>query len=170
MRAWKALLDQSNEQKLHANALFGSARYSEAIQQYDKALSFCPNYLEYEVAVLRSNIAACHIKLEDWKSAVDAADASLEALDRLETQDRGPSSKEKDKSEARDEDEEGVEDIISPGAKKAAPAFTQKTGRKEAISRIRAKALMRRAKARTESGGWNALAGAQEGRSPTFRH
>ena len=149
--------------------MFGSARYSEAIQQYDKALSFCPNYLEYEVAVLRSNISACHIKLEDWKSALSAADASLEALDRLEAQENGSSRKEKDKSEARDEDEEGVEDIISPGAKKAAPVLNEKEGRKEAISRIRAKALMRRAKARTQSGGWNALAGAQEGRSPAFR-
>lgn len=44
-----------------------------------------PNYLEYEIAVLKSNVAACHLKLSDWKAAVEEATKSLEALDRLET-------------------------------------------------------------------------------------
>ena len=35
--------------------------------------------------------------------------------------------------------------------------------RKEDISRIKAKALMRRARARSEEGGWGSLQGAEEG-------
>lgn len=60
-----------------------SSRYSEAITVYDRALASCPNYLDFEIAVLRSNVAACHLKLEDWKAAVDSATASLECLERV---------------------------------------------------------------------------------------
>ena len=38
--------------------------------------------------------------------------------------------------------------------------------RKEDISRIKAKALMRRARARSEDGGWGSLQGAEEGMHP----
>lgn len=58
-----------------------------------------PNYLEYEIAVLKSNIAACHLKLSDWNAAVEEATKSLEALDRLETP---PASK------SDDDDDDGV--------------------------------------------------------------
>lgn len=167
-----ALLDESNKQKLHANQLFSSARYSEAIQQYDKALSSCPDYLEYEVAVLRSNIAACHIKLEDWESAIKAADAALEGLDRLERRGKDHAIEDKNddrKKESGDPTTEECEeeDIISPGAQKSGPSPVPKEQEKkgpsdEDISRIRIKALMRRANARLESGGWSALSGAEE--------
>ncbi|KAI9757966.1 MAG: hypothetical protein M1815_005600 [Lichina confinis] len=170
-----ALLDESNKQKLQANELFTSSRYSEAIQQYDKALSSCPDYLEYEVAVLRSNIAACHIKLEDWKSAIKAADASLEALDRLELRGKDPATenssnddddRKKESGDSATEECEG-EDIISPGAQRSGPSPVAREQEKkgpsdEDISRIRIKALMRRANARLESGGWSALSGAEE--------
>ncbi|KAI4134901.1 MAG: hypothetical protein LQ347_001137 [Umbilicaria vellea] len=150
-----ALLDESNEQKAQANKLFGSSRYSEAIGEYDKALSSCPNYLEYEIAVLRSNIAACHLKLEDWKAATDAASASLDALDRLQP--------EKSVEKLGDGDGEVVE-IAGEGdeAEKELETLKINDERKTDIQRIRAKALMRRAKARSEQGGWSNLQGAEE--------
>ncbi|KAH0551678.1 hypothetical protein GP486_007102 [Trichoglossum hirsutum] len=141
-----ALLAESNEQKLLANTLFGSTRYSEAIQEYDKALQSCPNYLDYEVAVLRSNIAACHLKLEDWKAAVTAATASIESLDRLDP----PKDAKEDAKEADGADV----------TRKSAVSAT-------AVQRIKAKSLLRRAKARCELGGWAALQGAEEGQQGT---
>ncbi|KAI9859492.1 MAG: hypothetical protein M1813_006634 [Trichoglossum hirsutum] len=139
-----ALLTESNELKLLANKLFGSTRYSEAIQEYDKALQSCPNYLEFEVAVLRSNIAACHLKLEDWKAAVTAATSSIESLDRLDS----------------------PKDANEDGGKQAADdaSVTRKTSASTTdVQRIKAKSLLRRAKARCELGGWAALQGAEEG-------
>ncbi len=178
-----ALLEESHNQKLQANKLFTSRQYSEAIQGYDLALSSCPDYLDYEGAVIKSNIAACHVKLEDWKSAISAADASLEALTRLEEakQKRKPDEAETETKKrgngvsksSRAEEEEGeeeVEDIVSPGASRIGPITISKNGddrskREQDITRIRTKALLRRAKARSEIGGWSALAGAEEGKS-----
>ncbi|KAI4264645.1 MAG: hypothetical protein L6R42_000265 [Xanthoria sp. 1 TBL-2021] len=57
----------------------------QAISVYDRALASVPNYLEYEIAVLKSNIAACRLRLSDWKAAVEEATKPLEALDRLGT-------------------------------------------------------------------------------------
>lgn len=53
---------------------------------------------------------------------------------------------------------------MSSGASKAAPSPTgdDRAKRREDRKRIRAKALMRRAKARSESGGWQDLVGAEE--------
>ncbi|MCJ1230730.1 hypothetical protein MMC12_007404 [Toensbergia leucococca] len=151
------LLGESNEQKAQANKLFGSLRYSEAIGEYDKALSSCPNYLEYEIAVLKSNIAACHLKLEDWKAAVDTATAALDALERLEPKN------------VRQNDEEGhgdggIVEIIGEGGEveKELASLKIKDQRRDDVQRIRAKALMRRAKARIEQGGWGNLQGAEE--------
>ena len=126
--------------------------------------------------MLRSNIAACHIKLEDWKSAIKAADASLEALDRLERRGKDPATenssnddddRKKESGDSATEECEG-EDIISPGAQRSGPSPVAREQEKkgpsdEDISRIRIKALMRRANARLESGGWSALSGAEEG-------
>src|SRR5438045_2691542 len=80
----QALLTESNDYKAQANQLFASSKYSEAISTYEKAISACPNYLDYELAVLRSNIAACHVQLGHWKAAVKSATTSLEALNRLD--------------------------------------------------------------------------------------
>ncbi|KAI9732098.1 MAG: hypothetical protein M1834_004194 [Cirrosporium novae-zelandiae] len=152
-----ALLKESNDQKLCANRLFGSQRYEEAIGEYDKALASCPNYLEYEIAVLRSNISACHLKLEDWKAAVDAATASLEALNRLEPPPPEGSIKEQ-------KDEGGVVEIEGEGeeAELEVEKLKEQDKRKEDIRRIRSKALIRRARARSEQGGWSNLQGAEE--------
>jgi len=110
------------------------------------------------MAVLKSNVAACHLKLEDWKEAVKTATAALDGLDKLENKGKkeGTSS---DKIE--DEEEEVDEEIVSAGAAKAED--TSAAGkRKDDVERIRAKALMRRARARSEMGGWSSLAGAEE--------
>ncbi|KAL8782306.1 MAG: hypothetical protein Q9213_005500 [Squamulea squamosa] len=162
-----ALLSESNTEKATANDLFKSAQYSQAITVYDRALACVPNYLEYEVAVLKSNIAACHLKLSDWKAAVDEATKSLEALERLEAPlpSRSEGNKEEETTNAEDKkDDDGVVEIADDEENEAEVlAKIQKNDqRKDDIMRIRAKALMRRAHARSEQGGWGNLQGALE--------
>ncbi|KAG4435504.1 hypothetical protein IFR05_009003 [Cadophora sp. M221] len=155
-----ALLEESNTVKKEANDLFAKSLFQDAITTYDKALATCPNYLEYEVAVLKSNVAACHLKLEDWKAAVKAASAALEGLDRL--QGRGTEGASKDgEGASKVEEEEADEEIVSAGAAKAED-ISDKGKRDADIERIRGKALMRRARARSELGGWSSLQGAEE--------
>ncbi|KIW63691.1 hypothetical protein PV04_08674 [Phialophora macrospora] len=76
------MVSASNELKAQANTLFARADYVSAISTYDRAMAELPRYLDYEMAVLRSNIAACHLKLEQWKDAVEACEAGLEGLER----------------------------------------------------------------------------------------
>ncbi|KAI1134804.1 hypothetical protein F5Y05DRAFT_200761 [Hypoxylon sp. FL0543] len=164
-----SLLGESNEKKSEANVLFSSAKYDNAITKYEEAASVCPHYLDYELAVLRSNIAACHLKLEQWKEAIKAATDSIDGLNRLEKAEAAEKERqeEQQKTEAA---EDGVEEeIVSSGAQKSAPAVKEETAtetarrkRHEDILRIRAKALMRRARAKSELGGWSNLAGAEE--------
>ncbi len=156
----QSLLEESNAQKKTANELFAKSSFQDAIETYDKALSTCPNYLDYEVAVLKSNISACHLKLEDWKEAVKAATAALDGLDKL--QGRKAKGKEGDEEGVQGVEEEADEEIVSEGATKAED--TSDKGKREAdIERIRIKALMRRARARSELGGWSTLQAAEEG-------
>lgn len=103
--------------------------------------------------MLRSNVAACHLKLEDWKEAIKAATAAIDGLDKL---------KENEEEKHPPEEEEADEEIISAGAAKAEDVSV-KGQRERDIERIRAKALMRRARARSEQGGWASLSGAEEG-------
>ena len=146
--------------------MFAKASFQDAIETYDKALSTCPNYLDYEIAVLKSNIAACHLKLEDWKEAVKAATAALDGLDKL--QGRPKKVKEGDEDGWKVVEEEADEEIISEGATKAED--TSDKGKRQAdIERIRCKALMRRAKARSELGGWSSLQAAEEGNAAERR-
>ncbi|KAL9000130.1 MAG: hypothetical protein Q9169_001205 [Polycauliona sp. 2 TL-2023] len=158
-----ALLSESNAKKSAANDLFRTADYSQAISVYDRALASVPNYLEYEIAVLKSNIAACHLKLSDWKAAIDEATKSLEALDRLETP---PASKNDDDDGGPGEDKNNNEVVeLAEDEENEAEALEKiknEDRRKEDIRRIRAKALMRRARARSEKGGWGELQGALE--------
>ncbi|KAF6229007.1 hypothetical protein HO133_007121 [Letharia lupina] len=152
-----ALLQESNAQKSTANKFFTSSQYSQAIGEYDKALSSCPNYLEYEIAVLKSNIAACHLKLEDWKAAVESATTALDALDRLL-----PKKKENKEDDA--EKDGGVVEIEGEGAEaeEELKKLEMSDQRRDDILRIRSKALMRRAKANSEQGGWGNLQGAED--------
>lgn len=151
------MLEESNAQKSAANKFFTSSQYSQAVGEYDKALSSCPNYLEYEIAVLKSNISACHLKLADWKAAIESATAALDALDRLL-----PLKKEKKEDEA--EKDGGVVEIEGEGAEaeEELKKLEMSDQRRDDILRIRAKALMRRAKAKSEEGGWGNLQGAED--------
>lgn len=160
-RNLQAFLEQSHAEKSDANKLFVSARYSEAVSTYDRALASCPNYLDYEVAVLRSNIAACHLKLEDWKAAVDTATTSLECLDRTL-----PKPKEKSTEDAANDDTSGGVVEIEGDSEDAEQAELDRLKlsdeRIKDIQRIRTKSLLRRARARSELGGWANLQGAEE--------
>ncbi|PGH17068.1 hypothetical protein AJ80_04941 [Polytolypa hystricis UAMH7299] len=156
------LLSESNTHKSSANHLFSTARYSDAISTYDRALSFCPNYLDYEIAVLKSNIAACYLKLEDWKAAVDAAGASIQCLDRA----LAPLDEAASGDGQHGGDSGGVVELDDDSEEGSADAMLHKLqesdAQREDIKRIRAKALMRRARARTELSGWANLQGAEE--------
>lgn len=170
------MVAESSSHKAEANALFTSGKYEFAINKYDEAVAVCPGYLDYELAVLRSNIAACHLKLEEWKEAVSNATSALDGLDRWEQHEK---EKEKDQAQAQidepgaaktDEADEAEEEIISAGAAKAGPSLANnpdheskeaaRQKRQDDVARIRAKALMRRARARSELGGWSNLEGA----------
>jgi len=150
--------------------LFSSKRYNDALAKYDEAVSACPHYLDYEIAVLKCNVSACHLKLEEWKDAIDSATASLDALNRVEKKDATEVGESPGGEKDGDKEDDAVEEeIISAGASKAAPAPEAVDPVKEAkkkragdIKRIRAKALMRRARARSELAGWQNLAGAEE--------
>lgn len=119
--------------------------------------------------MLKSNIAACHLKLEDWKEAVKSSTAALDCLDRLQGRNEDGTKQDEGKEAIKAEEEEADEEIVSEGATKTAPMVLEPTpekAKREAdIERIRAKALMRRAKARSEQGGWSVLQGAEEGMS-----
>ena len=109
--------------------------------------------------MLKSNISACHLKLEDWKAAIESADAALDALHRLE-----PSKADAERHHGGVEDPAVVEiEAEGPEAEKALADLAMSDQRREDIGRIRSKALMRRARAKSEQGGWANLQGAEEG-------
>jgi tetratricopeptide (TPR) repeat protein len=145
------LLSSSNTEKASANAAFTTGEYTGAIQSYEKALATCPNYLEYDIAVLRSNIAACHLKLEEWKQAVESATKAIEALDRLDP----PRGK---------EDDAGAGSVveIDDSTELLLSALTRTNHTLNDVHKLRTKALLRRSKARHSLGGWASLQGALE--------
>ncbi|KAK8208050.1 hypothetical protein M8818_004088 [Zalaria obscura] len=152
-----SLLTESNTLKASANSLFAHGAYGEAIQTYDRALSSCPNYLDYEVAVLQSNISACHLRLRDWKEAIESATKSIDALERIDPLPK-PS---KNVAGGNGETQGAIEEIDDDTAAKI--EALQKSGRtRDEVQKIRVKAFLRRAKAREETGGWAALQGADE--------
>ncbi|KFX93464.1 hypothetical protein O988_06813 [Pseudogymnoascus sp. VKM F-3808] len=158
------LLRESNERKAAANEKFAAGEYGEAIKIYAEAIATCPNYLYYERAVLNSNVAACHLKLEQWKETVKAASDSVDDLDRLDptkTKEKEGGPKDENGKEIEAQEEEADEEIVSVGAAKAENT-SEVARRKTDIERIRSKALLRRARARSELGGWSALGGAEE--------
>lgn len=121
---------------------------------------------------MKSNIAACHIKLSDWKAAVEQATKSIEALDRLQKppsanadkKKDGDGAEEKSSANAPTKDDDEVIEIAGDDEDEtvALQKIQDNDKRKEDIKRIRAKALMRRARARSEQGGWGNLQGALE--------
>ncbi|KAK4217747.1 Tetratricopeptide repeat protein 1 [Rhypophila decipiens] len=170
----ETLVAESNTHKAEANSLFTSGNYDAAISKYDEALAVCPNYLDYDLAVLRSNVAACHLKLEEWKEAVENATKALDGLDKLEREEKEKENNDtgtKNVEGVKEEDDDVVEvEIVSAGAAKAGPAVpaadspadVARRKRQEDIARIRSKALMRRARAKSELGGWRDLEDAQK--------
>jgi tetratricopeptide (TPR) repeat protein len=163
------LLSSSNETKTSANALFGTGSYENALQTYDRALSLCPNYLDYEIAVLHSNISACNLKLADWKAAAEAAGKGIECSERLEPLPsvRAPERKKEgggDEGKVEDgkaEDGQVVEEVDEAFA--ARLENLSRSGRSLAeVRKLQVKMLMRRAKAKTELGGWSNLQAADE--------
>jgi tetratricopeptide (TPR) repeat protein len=150
----QSLLQESDTLKSSANAIFARGDYSAAILGYQKALSICPSYLEYSVAILHSNISACHLKLSEWKAAVDAATAALEALDRVTLPTQDPMKPKSEGSSGLIEiDEQMAIRIEALARHQKSPADVQK---------LRTKVLLRRGKARVEVGGWASLQGAHE--------
>ncbi|RAH68601.1 uncharacterized protein BO66DRAFT_392940 [Aspergillus aculeatinus CBS 121060] len=161
------LLEESRSLKAEANQLFTAASYDEAITCYDRALASCPNYLDYEVAVLRSNMAACYLKLEDWKASVDAATACLDRLDKVlpPTTSTNTEATSREGNSPGTATEEAVVEITGDDqeAEEAQlQRLQQRDQTKRDVLRIRAKALMRRARARMQLGGWANLQGAEE--------
>ncbi|KAL7795135.1 hypothetical protein V8C37DRAFT_408822 [Trichoderma ceciliae] len=180
-----ALLKESHAIKADANSLFSSQDYHNALSRYGDAIASCPKYLHYERAVLQSNIAACHLKVEQWKEAIKAATDAIDGLTKLESEEQllpntgDPKDETKDsnpknqanKTKGDDGDDDDVEEeIVSSGAARSAPMPAPEPtpeqvaleNRKADILRIRTKALLRRARARSEAGGWSNLAGAEE--------
>jgi tetratricopeptide (TPR) repeat protein len=168
------MLNASNVLKASANAQFAAADYDSAISTYDKALAELPSYLDYELAVLQSNIAACHVKLEQWKEAVSACEKGLENLERqLPTKPKSkPKSKRKPKSDfeerangnpngpASDTDSEADAKAADPSAtivelpsdadddelQAQLNELNLSSTRRTDITRIRSKLLLRRAR------------------------
>ena len=169
--AAKALLAESREIKAEANDLFSSQDYHNALSRYDDAVASCPKYLHYERALLQSNMAACHLKLEQWAEAIKAATGALDGLAEFEKRDPdlspAPTVDDSGPEAARGgggPDDDADEEIVSSGALRSAPAQpVPDVDRKKAdVLRIRTKALLRRARARAEAGGWQNLAGAEQ--------
>ncbi|OAR01292.1 hypothetical protein LLEC1_01186 [Akanthomyces lecanii] len=179
----KELLEESADNKARANELFNAGNCSAALIQYKQALLSCPNYKHFERAVIHSNTSACLIKLDDWTAAAKAATNSLEALVVMErelglipeaklqsaqnndkSKDTSKGSKGKGSNDTTDSGAKANEDELE-NAEKAEAAFTPATvpeATKNDIKRIRIKALLRRARARAEDGGWSNCSGAEE--------
>ena len=161
-----SLLAQSNAEKTTANTLFGTGSYENAVQTYDRALALCPNYLDYEVAVLRSNIAACHLKLGEWKQSADAASKGLDCLERLERLPvaRAPERKGKVGKDgvAKEEKEAEVVEEVDEEFEARIENLRLSGHTIAQVRKLQVKMLMRRAKAKTELGGWANLQAADE--------
>lgn len=175
------LLAESQEHKTKANAFFAAGDYQAAIDSYQEAVSLCPHYLYYDLAVLHSNVAASHLKLDQWKEAIKSATDSIKALERADKEIATSEEELKQTQQEQtatnnsgkdDDDDDVEEEIVSAGAQGSAPTIPKVKQeneaelaikkRREDAARIRAKALMRRARARSEAGGWSNLSGAEE--------
>ncbi|GAO17352.1 uncharacterized protein UV8b_00218 [Ustilaginoidea virens] len=179
----QALLEESNAIKAEANELYSAGDFENALSRYEDAVATCPNYLHYERAVLHSNMAACHLQQEQWSDAIKIASKALDSLEQAEPghagvdADAGADAKDSvqeagneppAQTESAPQDDGVEEEVVSSGASRAAPApalrgaSSPSETRRSDILRIRSKALLRRARARCEAGGWQNLAGAED--------
>ncbi|KAF2855971.1 hypothetical protein T440DRAFT_463316 [Plenodomus tracheiphilus IPT5] len=152
------LLSESHTEKALANKTFTAGEYNGAIQGYEKALAVCPTYLEYDIAVLHSNIAACHLKLADWKEAVASATKALGALDRLDP----PPPKDATNSQEVNIEDKGTITELDDTKELLLSALTRTNHTFNDVYILRTKALLRRAKARHSVSGWSSLQAALE--------
>ena len=155
------LLTESLILKTSGNNLFSKSAFSDAISSYDRALATCPNYLEYELAVLNSNIAACHLKLEQWKDAVESATRAVDGLEREMPTAPSTSLAKAGVGEVVEvvEIEGDDEDDVAEGLAR----LELSDERRRQIEGLRAKSLLRRAKGYVGQGGWAQLAAAETG-------
>lgn len=162
----QALLAESNGHKTEANGHFAAGRIPAALTSYAAALAACPDYLSYELAVLHANAAACHLKLAAWPDAIASASAALAHLDgaaRAEPAAVAEAERHPQPDEDEAEDEAEVEaEIVSAGAAQDLERPRPRPRPLDHVERLRAKALLRRARARGEAGGWARLEGALE--------
>lgn len=158
-----SLLQTSNDLKSTGNQQFGSASYTSAIQTYDRALAECPAYLDYELAVLRSNIAACHLQLQEWKEAITSAEKGIEGLDRLEPLPRPKPQTQQGKNDEQkgQADEEGTISEISDSEAHRIESNPSNHSLDQ-IRKLQTKLLLRRAKANTNLSTWSSLQAADE--------
>ncbi|SRR6266480_3695184 len=157
------LVTKSNNYKASANTSFASSDYDAAITGYERALEIIPSYLDYEIAVLKSNIAACFIKMEEWKKTIDAATEAIDGLSKVD-----PVFKASEEGANGDTTQDGQktgEKVIEVDdeTERKIRVLERRGHQLEDVRKIRIKALLRRAKARMELGGWPALQGADEG-------
>ena len=159
------LVTKSNNYKASANTSFASSDYDAAITGYERALETVPSYLDYEIAVLKSNIAACFVKMEEWKKTIDTATEAIDGLEKVDPVPR-PQGANGDAQDAEESGgqrtEEKVTEIDEETERKLQMLERRGHGLDD-VKKIRVKALLRRAKARMELGGWAALQGADEG-------
>lgn len=102
------LLSESDALRQEANALF-AASPSQALSSYEQALSVLPAYTFHLArAVLHSNMAAAHLRLEAWPEAAASSTAALDLLAELERSVPGlveppsPSSRDQDQDKSKD--------------------------------------------------------------------
>ncbi|KAF4125429.1 Tetratricopeptide repeat protein 1 [Geosmithia morbida] len=182
-----AAMEESQSLKAEATALFTKGDIHNALSVYEDALMPLPSSARYARAVLHSNIAACHLRVDQPTEAVKAATTALNELSAIEDSTSRSKSDKSDpdlnaKDEKNDDDDDDVtkgkgrkeerereqeqvdEEIISSGAKTAAPPPPPPPPpAQDDIARIRIKSLLRRARAnasiRPET--WSSLSSAQ---------
>ena len=79
----KQLLQEANTpvQKLwdEGNECFAKQDYDHALQKYQEAIKICEEHdFEKDLAVLTCNMAAVHLKLNNFKEALECSNKSLE--------------------------------------------------------------------------------------------
>jgi tetratricopeptide (TPR) repeat protein len=157
-----SLLAESNSLKGSANQLFGKGSFENAIQTYDRALASCPNYLDYEMGVLRSNVAACHIKLQEWKEAVESATKGVDCLERLEPLPILRKTNATGEGEIEDGGKGNVVEEVDESVAERIENLNQSGHTIDEVRKLQIKLLLRRGKGRSEQNTWTTLQGADE--------
>ncbi len=159
----KQMVEASRDLKAAANKQFAGKDYSSAISTYDKALAELPVYLDYELAVLQSNVAACHLQLKEWKEAIASAERGLDNLERELPMPKPKDDKKKDnkdgtqangkkETEQADDHDNKIIELPDDQDEDQTTEMLKKLDisdqRKSDITRIRTKLLLRRARAK----------------------